>query len=237
MLFDQAGAVVPGTMIRVKYELHTTHDGGAELDAEAMAEHAEHCLEQVLQAASGQPIVAVGCATLVGNILGVGADGRALTPLWTWADTRAAGWSARLRTEWDEASVWQRTGCPLHSAYLPARMLWLAETDPALFKSVRRWLTLGEYLTERWLGQPLLSTSVASWNGLLNRATARWDSELFKLLPISEAQFSTPQHSDALWRGMLPAYAERWPALREAAWIPPLGDGVASNLWPRGDQP
>jgi gluconokinase len=230
MLFDASGVVVPGTTTRVKYALRTTPDGGAELDAEEMVGHAEHCLEQVLSAATGQSIIAVGCATLVGNILGVGADGRAVTPVWTWADTRAAAWSARLRHEWDEAAIWQRTGCPLHSAYLPARMLWLAETAPALFKSVQRWLTLGEYITERWLGQPLLSTSVAAWNGLLNRATAGWDSALFNLLPVAEAQFSAPQHANTVWRGMLPAYAERWPALREAAWLPPLGDGVASNF-------
>ncbi|MBA3468835.1 MAG: gluconokinase [Herpetosiphonaceae bacterium] len=230
MLFDAEGTVVPGTTTRIKYALRTTPDGGAELDAEEMVGHAEHCVDQVLSAGAGQPVVAVSCATLVGNILGVGADGRALTPVWTWADTRAAAWSARLRQSWDEAAIWQRTGCPLHSAYLPARMLWLAEADSDRFKAVRRWLTLGEYLTERWLGQPLLSTSVAAWNGLLNRATASWDRDLFNLLPIAEEQFSVPQHGNRVWRGMQPAYAARWPALREAAWLPPLGDGVASNF-------
>lgn len=232
MLFDARGEIVPETRTRIKYALHTTPDGGAELDPGAMAERAEQCLDQVLktaQAGAG-PIIAVGCTTLVGNIMGIGADGQPRTPLWTWADTRAAAWSARLRSQWDEAAIWQRTGCPIHSAYLPSRLMWIAAAYPELLDQVQRWVTLGEYLTERWLGQPLLSTSVASWNGLLNRATQNWDTELLAKLPITAAQLHTPRDATTPLRGMLAPYAQRWPALREAAWFPPTGDGVGSNI-------
>ena len=42
-----------------------------------------------------------------------------VTPLYTYADTRARREAQELRHELDFAEVYQRTGCPLHTSYMP----------------------------------------------------------------------------------------------------------------------
>ncbi|HEY1011463.1 MAG TPA: FGGY family carbohydrate kinase, partial [Herpetosiphonaceae bacterium] len=232
MLFDASGAAVAGAAAQVKYELATSADGGSELDAERMLLRVAACLDELLHEAgalAGQ-IGAVALDTFVGNVLGVNGDGQAVTPVYTWADTRAAPWAAELRRQLDGAAVWQRTGCPLHSSYLPARLAWLAAERPRLFGAARRWLSFGEFVLERFCGRGRLSTSVASWGGLLDRRALAWDAELLAALPIEAGQLGEPVDASESIEGLAPEFAPRWPALRAVPWFPAIGDGVGSNL-------
>ena len=67
-----------------------------------------------------------------------------------------------MRRELDEHEVQQRTGCRLHSSYLPARLRWLRETDADRFAAARRWLSLGEYAYLRLLGTTAAGTATSS---------------------------------------------------------------------------
>jgi gluconokinase len=229
LLFDTAGQPIPDRSAQIAYSVLTTPDGGAELDMDQLAAWVEQCIDTVLAGMDARlEIRAVACSTLVGNLLGVDAAGRPSTPLWIWADTRAAAAARELRAAGLEGS-WQRTGAPLHSAYWPARLRWLAAEHPELLAQTSRWLTLGEYLTERWLGRPLLSLSVAAWNGLLDRSSQTWDAALLEQLPIRRDQLGTPQADLQPHVGLSPDYDRRWPALRTAAWLAPIGDGLGSS--------
>ncbi len=232
MLIDATSGHDASPVSQISYSLQTTADGGAELDAPALLDAVGTCLDALFeqQPTPADSIVLVACATLAGNLLGVDEHNQACTPIWTWADTRARNVTQALRAAWDAAAIWERTGCPIHSAYLPARLIWLQQTNPALFQSVARWQTIGEYLTGQWTGQPLLSMSIAAWNGLLNRHTGTWDHELVARLPITPEQLGQPLPPTAQGATLRPKLAQRWPALRAARWLAPVGDGVGSNI-------
>ena len=229
-VFEPTHLQTPVATWRGTYDLHTTADGGATLDAEALRVCLEAGLDQVLADLPPNAVAAVGCATLAGNLLGLDQQQQVITPVWTWADTRAATATAALRASWPVSDVYQRTGCPLHSAYAPARLQWLKTTQPMLLEQVAHWMTLGEYLTLHWTGKPLLSYALASWNGLLNRFTHSFDTWLLDHLPLHLKQLAQPQALFALGRPLRAAYAQRWPALAQARWLPPVGDGLASNI-------
>jgi gluconokinase len=86
----------------------------------------------------------VAVATLVSNVLAVDAEGRPITPLVTYADTRSDPDAGALRRDLDEEEVHQRTGCPLRAAYWPARLAWFRRTQPRVWRDAARWITLGE---------------------------------------------------------------------------------------------
>ncbi len=156
MLFDRDARPVPGIEARADTPVHTTPDGGVEIDAEALLRAFAGCLDTVLAQAGplARQIAGVGSATLVGTLLGVDEEGKALTPIYTWADTRGSAAADELRQLLDEAAVYDRTGCRLHSAYAPALLRWLNETRPDVWRRVARWIGLGDYLHARLFGSP-----------------------------------------------------------------------------------
>jgi gluconokinase len=232
MVFDRLARSVDGLHGRREYEVRTTPDGGAELDADAVLAGLVTAIDAALAAAGplAGEIAAVAACTLVPNILAVDEAGRAVTPCYTWADTRGADHVERLREEIDYPAYHARTGCMLHISYTPARLRWLAEARPELFAQPLRWLTLGEYVYLHLTGRSGCSYSAASWSGLLDQTTMTWDAATLALLPIMADQLAPLIDIDAGEAGLAPAYAERWPALAGARWLPAVGDGATSNI-------
>jgi gluconokinase len=230
--FDRSGRAIEGIETRQPLEIRTTKEGASETDADVLCELVWRCIDGVLGHAGylKDQIRGIGTCTFVGNILGVDRNGRAITPLRTYADTRGDEEVVRLRAEFDEAEVHDRTGCHFHPAYLPVFFRWFARDQKELFHRVSRWVSIGEYLELKLFGETAVSYSVASWSGLLDRHRLVWDEELLKALPVTIEQFSPLVSSNIPRRGLLPEFAKRWPDLRDAAWFPALGDGATANV-------
>jgi gluconokinase len=175
-------------------------------------------------------IVGVATDTFWHSLIAVDASGRPLTPVITWADTRARDASAALRQQFDAAAIHRRTGAPLHTSYWPARMRWLADTQPETLANAATFLSFGEYLHRRVLGRSVCSLCMASATGLFSTQTRAWDLDLARALGVRPEQLpGLGDLGDAL-RGLTPTFASRWPALRDTPWFPALGDGAAANV-------
>jgi gluconokinase len=157
---------------------------------------------------------AVGVSCFAHSLIALDEAGRPLTPLLGWRDTRAADAAEWLRRRVpDAAAVHARTGAPLHPSFWPAKLAWLAETEPDVFRRAARFVSFCDYLSMQLLGGgPATSLSTASGTGLLDLAPARWDAELLEILGVGE---------------------ERLPSISDeprGAWYPALIDGACSNL-------
>ncbi len=234
LLYDRQGRLLEGLQAREEYRLETSADGAAVLDADALVERiaavVDALLERQAQNAAARRIGAVAICTFWHSMVGVGADGRSVTPLYTWADSRSSAAAERLKQRLDERAVHARTGAVLHSSYFPARLAWLAETQPVLLGRVARWMSPGEYFHWRLFGRTLSSVSMASGTGLLDQNGRCWDAELLRALPLRAEQLSPLVELDARLEGLCPPYAQRWPALKDVPWFPALGDGACNNI-------
>jgi gluconokinase len=231
-LFDRKGHFVEGMEARGAHEIQTTSEGAAEADPDALLHLVFECLDRLMEKAAPlkSGIGAVAACTFVNNILGIDGDHRAVTPLTTYADTRAEGVVDALRSDFDEVSAHDRTGCRFHPSYLPARFRWLGRTQPDLFARVSRWVSIGEYLELKLFGETAVTYSVASWTGLLNRFSLTWDAQLLAGLPVKETQLSPLTDADRPRSGLGKEFAGRWPALSSVPWFPAVGDGAAANV-------
>jgi gluconokinase len=231
-LYDRHSRQVPGVAARQDWEMRVHPDGTVEGQAGELLECIYGCIDAALDQAArlGARIEAVATATFVGNILAVDPAGRAISPLYPYSDTRPVREAGALRQRLDEAAAHQRTGCRFHPSYLPARFLWIQRTRPELLEPAVRWMTVGEYLALQLFGRTAVSFSAASWSGLLDRQRLDWDAELLAALPLDRAALSPLVESDSPFRGLLPQFAKRWPALHNLPWFPALGDGAAANI-------
>jgi gluconokinase len=232
IIFDSNGDAVEGLRVQRDCSPDHTEPGQATFDADALVETVAHCIDGVLQLAGDQAanIAAVGVTTFWHSMVGVSTEGKAVTPLYTWADTRSEDAAQQLKKRMDPQQTHARTGCALHSSYYPARLVWLSETQPALFRKVDRWLSPGEYLFQRLFGDARCSISMASATGLFNQNACNWDDETLQALPISRANLAPLTDIDKPVKGLLPEWSKRWPTLANIPWAPAIGDGAASNL-------
>ena len=150
---------------------------------------------------------AVGISCFGHSLLALGRDGTPLTELLGWRDTRSGPAAEWLRLRLDPDAVHARTGGYLHPSFWPAKLAWLAETQPEVFRDAGSFVSFPDYLHVRLFGGELrTSLSIASSTGLLDLATGRWDDELLDVLGLD---------------------LERLPALGdEPLWF----DGACSNL-------
>ncbi len=157
---------------------------------------------------------AVGTSCFGHSLIALDPDGKPLTPILGWRDTRSAAAAEWLRRRVGDAeAIHARTGAPLHPSFWPAKLVWLAEAEPELFRRAARFSSFSDYLGAQLLGgEPETSLSIASGTGLLDLGGTQWDPELLELAGIDESQL--PRISDE----------------PRGAWYPAAIDGACSNL-------
>ena len=224
MLFDSQGHPVDDAYVQKHYDAETTPDGGAFIDPARISQIIFEAIDGVVANAGDRHIERVAMDTLVGNVMGMDADGSPTTPVYTWADTRGAALGHNLKL----GDYTRRTGCRIHTSYWPVRLLWLQANEPDSFKQSRYWLSMGEYVLYQIFGQRRISMSTASWSGVFNRHQCAWDEQTLSQLPVQPEQLS--EISNEPFQGLSGTWADRWPALKEALWYPSVGDGVSSNI-------
>jgi gluconokinase len=232
VIFDRLGRSLASSIARRPVEIITRPDGTVVIDPDQLLNSVWDCLDETLARSqtTHQDIAGVGCCTFVSNILGVNREGEAITPVFTYADTRPTQEALWLRNNFDEAMFHQRTGCIFHPSYLPSRFVWLQRTHPEVLTGDLRWMSLDEYLAFKLFGETQVSYSVASWSGLLDRFRLDWDGDLLAILPIARNQLSALVDADQPRIGLKERFARRWPALKALPWFPAIGDGAAANL-------
>jgi gluconokinase len=232
-LFDARARRIVKTTAQEAYSLRVTPDGGAELSPQTLRRTFLQCLTQTLHTYRAdrtlhlRPIIAVGTSCFWHSLLGADENGRALTPIYTWADSRCREDAARLRAEFSERAIHARTGCMLRSSYWPAKLLWLRRTRPKIFAQVAHWMSPAEWLQRELCGEARCSYAMANGTGLFNPTTLRWDAKLLKRCRISSKKLNTlseePLRISTHW-------GRKFPELREVLWFSAIGDGAASNL-------
>jgi gluconokinase len=231
-LFDKLGNEIKGTAVRLTRTFQPTLDGGAELDADEAVEQVTRTVDGVLAKAAPSDVniktIAVSC--FWHSLVGMDGEGRAVTPVLGWADTRAAQAAEALRREFDERLTHARTGCRFHPSYWPAKLRWLQQEQDALYRSVHRWMSFGELLALRFYGEAETSVSMASATGLLDVRLCQWDGALLKWLGISDEQLPAIAQERKSFGVLTEEYARRWPQLSRARLFPAIGDGAANNI-------
>ena len=202
--YDESGSPVEGVEAQTPYE-----PTEGVLDPERLVEAARAAADETLRELA-RPVDAYATSCFWHSLLVLDASHRPLTPVLTWRDLRSAPQAERLARRLDGDAVHARTGCFLHPSYWPAKLAWLAETDPAVFAGAARFVSFPDYLLLRLAGELRSSVSQASATGLW--ADGGWDEELLGVLGVRPEQL--PEVSDEPL----------------GAWFPALGDGACSNV-------
>ncbi len=219
ILHDARGAPVKGAAAQRAYEPRSGQDGTAEVPPAQLLGLVERTIDEALEGRR-EEVAAVAVSTFWHGLMGL-RGGRPLTPVWLWSDSRSWREAEALREQVDGEEIRQRTGCPIHPSYWPAKLKWAGAA------TAEHWCSFGDYFYLRLFRELSTSLSMASGTGILALRRPEWDEGMLDLLELHRDQLPEIGEEGGRLTG---AYARRWPQLARARWFNAAGDGACANL-------
>ncbi len=231
LAFEAGGRRVPGSLCRASLSMRHGAGGAAGLDPEQVFEKFLHVARGSLRALGGRAgcLEGVAISCFWHSLIGLDGRGRALTPVLMWADLRSGPQAGALRGRLSEESYRRRTGCYLHPAYLPAKLLWLRDQDPGLYGRVRRWVSMDGYILGRLQGEYGMGHAMAAGTGLYDQGLRDWDDEILDLLGLSRDRFPALRPFARPRRGVRKPYGDLPGPLLKLPVFPALPDGYCAQ--------
>jgi gluconokinase len=213
----------------VGYPLQTPFPGRAEQDFHLI--HAA-VLETIRAVAAGLdgPPAGLSFSSAMHSLIGLGPDEEPLTPVVTWADSRAGGQAERLRAAATGLALHRRTGTPVHPMAPLPKLVWYREQKPELAARVTRWVGIKDLVLLRLCGRLVTDHSLASGTGLLDIHRLAWDPQALEIAGITEAQLPPLVPTTTVLPGLTPAAARETGLPPDTPVVVGAGDGPLANL-------
>jgi xylulokinase len=232
VVFDESGrrlaqAFQPSRLLR-------PGPGAVEEDPERQFTSVQTTIKKcVAQARLGRDDVAgIGIAGQMAGVIGVGRDGRHVTPYDSWLDTRCGPFIAKM----DQAAgerIANRAGCPPSFNHGP-KILWWMHERKRIYRSIRAFVQPGGYAAMRLCGldgsRAFIDATYLHFSGFADNPKGTWDDELCRLFGVDNARLPAIERPEAVI-GQLTAAAARRLGLRPGVpVVAGCGDTVASFM-------
>jgi xylulokinase len=231
-LFDADGTCLAEAF--QKSELLHPAPGVVEEDPETQLDSACATIRECLQACGAAPgsVAALAVDGQMAGIMGIGADGRNVTPYDSWLDTRCAPYIARMKEEAGQA-VLSKTGGPPSFNHGP-KILWWMHERPEVFRRIRAFVPPGAYAAMRLCGldggQAFIDTSYLHFSGFADTRRGVWDEELCRQFGLDPRKLPAIVDPQRIIGELAPAMAGRCGLKAGTPVAAGCGDTAASFL-------
>jgi len=177
-------------------------------------------------------IAGIGIDGQMAGIIGVGEDGRHITPYDSWLDTRCAPYIKRMQQEAGD-EVLRKAGAPPSFNHGP-KILWWKHEHPATFASIRAFVQPGGYAAMRLCGLDAASAFIDKtylhFSGFADNQKNRWDRELCRQFGVDEAKLPIIIDAHQIVGKALPSMALQCGLKAGTPVVAGCGDTAASFL-------
>jgi gluconokinase len=212
------------------YPLEEPQSGYAVQAPEAIVAAVRECIRAVVSDVGSRRVAGLSFSAAMHGLVGLDADHAPLTPLVTWADTRARPQAERLRELPDGRALHQRTGTPLHPMSPLPKLVWFAEEEPELSEQVRHWMGLKEYVVLQLTGELVMDHSMASGSGLMELQTLAWDAQALSISGLGAERLPALVPTRTVLPRLLPGVADDLGLDAHTPLVVGAGDGPSANL-------
>lgn len=137
-------------------------------------------------------LAAICFSAAMHSIMAISKDGRPLTHLYTWADTRSIKYAETLKNTEAGKRIYLQTGTAIHPMSPLCKIAWIKNELPEIFLNTYKFISGKEYVFYRLFGRYLIDYSVASATGLFNIESLNWNHESLAFAGINETYLSQP---------------------------------------------
>jgi gluconokinase len=171
-----------------EYRLEQPRAGWQVHDPARVLSSIDSALAECVAGLGEAEVVAISVSTAMHGLLGLDAQYHPLTPLVTWADSRARDEARQLRQQGLARELLHRSGTPVHPMSPLVKLVWFSRHEPELTGQVRWWVGLKDYVLHHLTGELVTELSSASGTGLLNLKSRSWDSQSLELAGVKADQ-------------------------------------------------
>lgn len=227
--------------------------GWSEQEPEAVFQHVLGVLREVIAATrQANTLRGIVFSSAMHGLVAVDAAGHPLTNFLLWSDLRADAIARELRQPDGEGmGIYRRTGVPIHAMSPLAKIIWLRQNRPDVFRVAHKFLGIKEFVLARLYAETsaspasmageevpayLSDLSCASATGLMNIHKNEWDEAALVLAGISPERLPvlvSPCHTVFLPE----KNALRWGLPPDVPLIVGASDGACANLGSGAVQP
>jgi xylulokinase len=154
-----------GTVLRSAVQQHAVdrpHPGWVEMDAGIWWQEFVALVRELLDPGDAE-VAAVGVSGMGPCVLLTDADGRPLRPAILYGvDTRSTPQIARLNERYGAEEIMRRCGSALTTQAAGAKVAWVAENEPDVFRAARRLFMPSSWLVHQLTGEYVLDQHSAS---------------------------------------------------------------------------
>jgi xylulokinase len=196
-LFDEQGALLSTAFCKsaLKQPMAGVVEEDPERQLRTVCKTLHDCVKGVSRPGrAGAPEVeAIAISGQMAGVLGVGADGRAVTHYDSWLDTRCAPYIQRMEEEAGE-QVLALTGGPASFNHGP-KVLWWMHERPRVFKAIQAFVQPAGYAAMRLCGlsaeRAFIDTTYLHFSGFADNRASRWEGSLCRTFRLSPAKLPT----------------------------------------------
>jgi xylulokinase len=193
MVFDAEGRALGGGFR--EYGVVCDAPGQAEQDAERVWALTKETLREAVLRSGSDDIRALSISAQGDAIIPVDRDFQALHPAILGMDYRSERQTDHCASVFGAFDLFQRTGMRPHPMNSLSKVLFLRESQPAVFEQAARIVTYADYILGKLGGEAVIDHTMASRTMAFDLATLEWSRPIHEALGLSERMWSRPAPS------------------------------------------
>ena len=121
------------------------------------------------------------------GIVPIDAAGQPLRSAIIWADQRAVEEAETIGTRCGPENIYRRTGHRVSPAYLAAKILWVKQHQPDLYRQTKKFLCAKDFIAFKLTGRCATDYSDASGSNLFDLTQRAWSADLIDAIGLDAA--------------------------------------------------
>jgi gluconokinase len=229
VLFQKNGLVISEN--ENAYPVHHPNPSWVEQDPLEIERAAVSAISGAVQKSNitNTEILCVSISSAMHSLICMNDNHEPISPSITWADGRSVDQASRVRETFG-TSLYLKTGTPIHPMSPLSKLIWMRETNYEPYVQTAKFISIKEFLIQKWFDQYIVDYAIASASGLFNIHTFEWEEEALSTAGISSDQLSEPVPSTTICQGLSKELAEQFHLPQDIPFVIGSSDGPLANL-------
>ncbi|HBM3461210.1 TPA: gluconokinase [Listeria innocua] len=228
VLFNERGEVI--CREATHYELVTDETGKAEESPTEIFEAVITSIQGVMKDIDKTELRGISFSSAMHSLIMVGADGELLTECITWADGRGSEALENIKRDNYLFQLYEATGTPIHPMSPFAKICWLKEDEPQLFRRAEKFVDIKSYILNRLFDVWVMDESLASGTGLYNILEHDWEFEAMEIVKLTPDYLPKVVPETYQLHGVKKEYADLMGIPENLPFIVGGSDGALANI-------